>query len=215
MAEETTGNGAAEAGEAVKMSDGRTVIFPKSRKMQKENLFNAAGHWVGTRFDFKFEPSDEFPQNTLTVTAPEPKDTVKVGDVARSALHMLAAHGASQKFGDYAAGSGEKGEPADPEDMFSAVQKGIEQFESGSWSERREGSGMSGTSVLLRAMVELAAGKKSIEDTRTYLKTLNKKQKDALREDARLQPIITRLEAKKRAKAEHIDTSSLLAGYTG
>jgi hypothetical protein len=213
MAEETKGNGEAEQGEAVKMSDGRTVIFPKSRKMQKESLFNSAGHWVGTRFDFRFEPSEEYPTNTLTVSAPEPGDKVKVGDVTRSALHMLAAHGASQKFGDYAAGSGEKGEPADPEDMFDAVQKGIEQFESGSWSERREGSGMSGTSVLLRAMVELAAGKKSIDDTRAYLKTLNKKQKDALRDDPRLRPIIDRIEAKKKAKAEHIDTSTLLQGY--
>jgi hypothetical protein len=212
MADEQS-NGAAESGEAVKMSDGRTVIFPKSRKMQKESLFDAKGNWIGTRFDFRFEVGEEYPENTLTVPAPEPQDQVKVGDQTRSALHQLAAHGASQKFGDYAAGSGEKGEPADPEDMFEAVQRGIEQFTGGTWSERREGSGMSGTSVLLRAMVELAGGKKSIDDTRGYLKTLNKKQKDALRDDPRLRPIIDKLEAKKKAKAEHIDTSSLLQGY--
>lgn len=213
MTEETTGNGANEAGEAVKMSDGRTVIFPKSRKMQKEALFDSKGHWIGTRFDFRFEIGEEYPENTLTVAAPEPQDKVKVNGEARSALHQLAAHGSLQKFGDYAAGSGEKGEPADPEDMFEAVQKGIEQFVEGNWSERREGSGMSGTSVLLRAMVELSAGKKSVDDTRAYLKTLNKKQKDALRDDPRLRPIIDRIEAKKKAKAEHIDTSSLLQGY--
>jgi hypothetical protein len=208
---ETNGAKAPEI-ETVKMSDGRSVDFPGKRKMSKENLFNDDGRWIGTRFDFRFAPSAEYPANTITFKAPSPSDTVQIGDKVVNALDAYAAHGASQKLGDNAAGAGEKDTP-DPEDMFEAVAKGIEQVQSGVWRERREGGGMSGTSVLLRALVLSADGKKTVEDARALLKTLDAKTKLALRNSPKLKPYVDKLEAEKASKASKVDTSAVLADW--
>lgn len=206
-------NGASATEVIVEMSDGRKVAFPplgpngKGKKMIKEDLFDAHGHWVGTRFDFRFEISDAYPDNTITFKRPAADATVTVGDTKRNAREQLEAMGSRQKFGDAAAGE------KDVEDMYEEVRDTIESFNDGKWSERREASGLAGTSVLLRALVLASGGKRSAEDARAYLKQFDAKTKLALRRDKTLAPIIEQLEAAKAAKAASVDTGKLLEGW--
>ncbi|MGH9438463.1 MAG: hypothetical protein ACRD22_11355, partial [Terriglobia bacterium] len=77
----------------------------------------------------------------------------------------------------------------------------------------REAGGMAGTSVLLKAMVEFAQGRKTIEQVKEYLSTKTQAEKLALRNSPKLKPIVERLEAEKVAKGAKIDTDALLAGF--
>jgi hypothetical protein len=203
--ETTTGNGAGAmpATETVEMSDGRKVDFVGKRKMLKHSEFAADGRWVFTRFDFKFEISDEYPENTITVRAPAHDRQLKDGSYA---LDSLAAHGAEQKFGDSAAGED------DVEDMYEAVKKTVDQFAGGDWSQRREGGGMAGTSILLRALV-IKNPKRSVQEARDLLKTLDAKTKLALRNSPDLKPIVEKLESERASKAAKVDTSGVLANW--
>lgn len=204
---ESQTNGATEGGVTVEMSDGRKVEFKGKQKMLKSDVFKD-GHYVGTRFDFRFEISDAYPENTLMFHRPSEHAVVTVGDETRNARGCLEAMGSRQKFGDAAAGE------KDVEDMFEEVKDTIDGFNAGKWSERREASGLAGTSVLLRALVIASGGKRTATDARDYLKQFDAKTKLALRRDKTLAPIIEQLEADKAAKAAKVDTGKLLEGWT-
>lgn len=191
--------------ETIEMSNGQKVTFTGKRKMIKENKFSSTGTYQSTTFYFRFEVSDEYPDNFLVFRRPDDEASVKSGDEEYGALEMLVAMGASQKFGDAAALpkiDPKTGNPTTVEDMFESVRGTIDAFESGVWSERREGDGLSGTSVLLRALVEDGRSRgKTVEDARALLKTLDAATKLSMRNQPRLKPIIERLEAEKASKS--------------
>jgi hypothetical protein len=174
--------------ENVTMPDGRVVPFVGvKRQMLKDSIISDDGS-ITVRFDFR--------NGTSLSYQPTP-----------DLISRLAAHGAEQKIGDAAAGE------KDIDDMILAVEQAIDRLNKGEWRVTREGGGMSGTSVLLRAMVELANGKKTVEQVKEWLKTKTQKDKAALRASEKLKPIVDRLEAEKASKGTKVDTASLLDDF--
>lgn len=172
-----------KAVESVKMQDGRSVDFVGKRKLLKESIF-ADGAAPKVRLDFRNGETRTF-------------------EVPQGLLAKFAAHGAEQKLGDETAGM------EDVDDMVIGVDELIDRLNKGEWSTRREGSGAAGTSVLLRALVELSG--KTPEAIKTFLTGKSQAEKLALRNSAKLKPIVDRLEAEKVSKASKIDTDALLA----
>lgn len=168
----------------VKMSDGREVEFAGKRKLLKEIIVDEKG--VKIRLDFV---------NGTTRTFP----------VRDSYFYHAAGHGMSQKYGDECAGLD------DVDDMILGVdemdkrlaEKGLD-----GWRIAREGGGLGGTSVLLRALVELSG--KPAEEVKAFLATKSQAEKLALRNSAKVKPIVEKIEAEKASKAAKVDTDALL-----
>ena len=172
----------AENVEVVKMSDGREVSFAGKRKAIKSSDF--VDGVVQVRIDFR-------------------NGTSKLYTIPATMVSRAACHGGEQKYGDSYAGI------EDIEDMIEACDKVQENMTAGDWSARVEGSGIAGTSVLARALVELTG--KTPEAVKEFLKTKTQADKMALRQSSKLKPIIERLEAEKVAKASKVDTGALFA----
>ena len=169
----------------VKMDDGREVEFTGKRKMLKDSIVD--GDTLKVRLDFVNGETRTF--------------TIPTSLVARFALH-----GAEQKLGDEIAGID------DVEDCIMAVDELTERLSKGEWAAKRESSGMAGTSVLAKALVELTG--KPIEQIKSFLAAKTQAEKVALRGNAQLKPIIERLEADKKKKKSGIDTDGLLGELT-
>jgi len=172
----------AENVEVVKMSDGREVSFAGKRKAIKSSDY--VNGEVQVRIDFRNGAS-------------------KLYTVPQALVGKSACHGGEQKYGDSYAGVD------DIEDMIAACDQVQENLTKGDWTSRVEGSGIAGTSVLARALVELTG--KTLEAVKEFLKAKTQADKMALRQSSKLQPIIQRLEAEKVAKASKVDTNALLA----
>lgn len=173
----------------IEMTDGRKVDFAGKKKMLKDGIKNEDGS-LAIRVDFVNGQTRTYPLNPALVSD-------------------FALHGAEQKYGDYLAGAkGDNGEPLDVDDMVIELDELHEQlFTAGLWSQRKEASGVSGVSILFRALVE-ATGK-TTEQIRTFLSAKTAAEKIALRNSERLRPIIARLEAEKVAKTANVDTGAL------
>ena len=176
--------------EQVKMEDGRTVAFAGKRKAIKSSDF--VNGEVQVRIDFRNGVS-------------------KLYTVPASLVPQAACHGGEQKYGDSYAGV-----DTGVEDMILCTDKVQENLAKGDWSARVEGSGIAGTSIVARALVEYTG--KSMEAIREWLKTRSKADKDALRDATKpnkdgvsMRAIVERLEAEKKAKAQKVDTSALFA----
>jgi hypothetical protein len=167
--------------ESVVMTDKRVVPFPGKRKLDKTSLLNEDGS-VTVRLDFRNGETRDF-------------------RVPNGMLTKFAAHGAEQKLGDEIAGV------EDIDDAVLAVDELIERLYNGEWGVKRDASGISGTSVLLRAIVEVT--NKPIDKIKEYLKTKTQAEKLALRESAKYKPVVARLEAEKASKRQKIDVAPL------
>lgn len=125
----------------VKMTDGRTVDFAGKRKMMKETVIS--GDKVSVRFDFV-------------------NGETRLFHVPHALLHQFAAHGASQKIGDEAAGV------EDIDDIVVAIDDITARLTKGEWSAvRAAGDGFSGASVVIRAIAEVTG--KSAEQVKAFL----------------------------------------------
>jgi uncharacterized small protein (DUF1192 family) len=170
--------------ELVQMEDGREVEFVGAKKKMGKEVLSVDGQ-VQVRFDFRNGA-------TRTFIAPD------------SLINVLAAHGAEQKIGDATAGV------AEIDDCILAVEDMIKRLEAGEWLAKRESSGMAGTSILIRALVEYSG--KDVEAIKGYLADKTQAQKLALRSNPAVKVIVDRLEAEKAAnkKGPQIDTDALL-----
>ena len=168
--------------ETVTMTDGRVVDFAGKRKLLKESSVNADGK-VQVRLDFRNG-------ETRLFTLPD------------NLLAKFAAHGAEQKLGDEIAGLN------DVEDCVLAVDELIDRLYNGEWSLKREASGMAGTSVLVRALVEHTG--KTIEQIKQFLSGKSQAEKVALRNNPKIKPIVERIEAEKASKKANVDTDAML-----
>lgn len=178
----------------VTMQDGRVVPFPGKRELVKTYDINEAEGNVSVRLDFR-------------------NGQVRFFVPPVGLLLKFVGHGAIQKLGD---------ELADPkltdiDDKVEAIDELIEQLNKGEWSSRREGGdSMAGTSVLLKALVELTQkAEETLEEAKTrvkaFLKDKKQPEKMALRNSPKIKPIVERLEAEKLASGTKIDTDALLA----
>lgn len=187
-----TGNGDAPKRKAaevttVSMEDGRVLEFVGKRKLLKESIKTDQG--VQVRLDFRNG-------KTLFFTIPD------------ELMLDFAGHGAEQKLGDATAGE------EDVDDMVLAVEELIERLNKGEWTAKREAGGMSGTSVLLQALVKLSqqnGNPKSVDEVKAFLKPKSAAEKMALRNSKQLKPIVEEIEQAKAAKSQNIDTDALLA----
>lgn len=174
--------------ETVKMSDGREVEFVGKRKLLKESLFNEDGTLQGVRLDFR-------------------NGETRLFRIPQNLFYRFAAHGAEQKLGDETAGID------DVDDQVLEVDELIARLNNGEWNIKREGGGMAGTSVLLKALVEFTG--KTAEQIKEFLKDKSQAQKLALRAHPEIKAIITRLENEKLEKGTKVDTGALLAALAG
>jgi len=173
----------------ITMSDGRIVDFTAKQKLVKESLINPETGVIITRLDFRNG-------QTRSLTIPE------------NMILRFAAHGAEQKLGDAIAGE------KDFDDAVLAVEALIKRLEEGEWNVAREAGAFTGTSILLRALVEVSG--KTVEQIKAFLDTKSAAEKLALRRSAKLEPTIKKLEAEKAAKSGNkIDTDALLGDLFG
>lgn len=168
--------------ETVTLTDGRQVDFAGKRKMLKETIIE--GDTVAVRLDFR---------NGATRTFVLPPELIL----------RFAGHGAEQKYGDETAGVD------DVDDMVMAVDDLDSRIQKGEWSIKREGGGMAGTSVLLRALMEFSG--RTQEQVKEFLSGKSQAEKLALRNSPKVKPIVERLEAEKASRAAKVDTDALLA----
>ena len=169
----------------VVMDDGTSVDFAGKRKMLKTSLFHDDGS-IAIRLDF-------VNGETRTFT------------LAEQLLGKYAAHGAEQKFGDEIAGLD------DVDDCILAIDDLADRLSTGEWGMQRDKSGLAGTSILARALVEHSG--KTPEQVKSFLGGKSQAQKVALRGNPALAPIVARLEAEKARKSKpknSVDTESLL-----
>lgn len=173
----------------VTMDDGRIVEFAGKKRMQKVGEIHHDK--VQVRLDFV---NGETRQYTIV---PE-------------LLHKFALHGAEQKLGDEIAGLD------DVDDAVEAVDALIIRLERGEWNVKRAtGNGLAGTSILVRALVELTG--KPVQAIRESLASKTMEEKMALRKNAKLRPIIDKLESLKASRKEKksgIDSDALLDAMT-
>lgn len=165
--------------ETVKMSDGRLVDFPGKRQLIKTSSLDG----MSVTLDFR-------------------NGETRVFTLPPAMVNQFALHGAEQKLGDEIAGLKEI------DDAVMAVDELIDRLYNGEWGVKREASGMAGTSVLARALVEVTG--KPIEKVKEFLKAKTQAEKIALRADTRIKTVVDRLEAAKVAKGAQVDTSALL-----
>ena len=179
--------------ETVKMDDGRVVDFPGKRQILKSSVIDEQAGTVAVRLDFR-------------------NGETRLFTIPSALLLQFAAHGAEQKLGDEIAGLKDpSGGEASIEDKVLTIDDLIDRLNKGEWNVRREGSGMAGASVLIRALVELRG--KSVEEVKAFLSGKTHAEKLALREVPQVKAIIQRLEAEKASKRPQIDAEALLEGF--
>jgi hypothetical protein len=185
MADEK-GNGGDQASkkavETVEMQDKRKVDFVGKRKLLKETIID--GDMVAVRLDFR-------------------NGETRIFKIPDGLLFKFAGHGGQQKLGDECAGID------DVDDMTLAVDDLISRLEKGEWTQKREGTGFGGMSILLRALMELSG--KTAEQVKEFLTGKSQTEKMALRNSAKVKPIVEKLEVEKAAKGAKVDTEALLA----
>lgn len=169
--------------ETVTMQDGRVVDFAGKRKLLKESIIDEGSGQTAVRLDFR-------------------NGETRLFTIPGNLLAKFAAHGAEQKLGDEIAGLD------DVDDCVIAVDELVERLYNGEWSIKREGGGMAGTSILVRALVEHTG--KSLEQIKTFLSNKTQAEKVALRNNPKIKPIVQRLEEEKASKTNKVDTEALL-----
>lgn len=177
--------------ETVKMQDGRVVEFAGKRKLLKESTIT--------------------PEGVCTVRLDWRNGETRLFTIPETMVKKFACHGAEQKLGDEIAGlKDDKGQDADIDDCVLTVDELIDRLYAGEWGTKRDGNGMAGTSILLRALIEMQPAKPA-EEIRTWLKGKTHAEKTALRANPKVKPIVDRLEADKASKkSSNVDTDALL-----
>jgi hypothetical protein len=172
--------------EEVSMDNGDTVKFPGKRRLLKSSAISDDQLSVTTTFHFR---NGEV--RTFNV------------DANAALFAQFAAHGIEQKIGDEVAGL------EDVEDMVLAIDDILERLSAGQWTAQRESSGLAGTSVLARALIEVTG--KTPAQIKEFLSGKSNSEKLALRQNSKIAPVVARLEANKKVKAKaEVDTEALL-----
>jgi hypothetical protein len=168
----------------VHMTDGRDVDFPGKRRLQKSS-----------------DPK------TGTVILDFVNGETRTFQIPADLAPQFACHGAEQKLGDEIAGVD------DLDDAIEAIDELIERLNVGEWGVKRDASGIAGSSILVKALVEFYNQKgkpRSVESIRLYLKDKTQAEKMALRGSSNLKDIVMKLEAEKAARSkETVDTDKL------
>lgn len=172
----------------VELEDGKIGEFPGKRKMNKIHTIDDNGN-IDLRLEFRNG-------KVITFTCPP------------ALLNRAAAHGLEQKFGDEIAGLD------DVDDCVIAISELADRLTAGEWSMKRQGgSGIAGTSVLFRALVEMTG--KTQEEIKAFLSGKSQAEKVALRNNPKVKPFVEKIEAEKAAKSSNVDTEAMLGELEG
>jgi hypothetical protein len=208
-AEQLDGGGTAQADpapkkkspeiELVDLEDGTKGEFVGKRKLNKSYILKDDGNLDHLRFEFR-------------------NGRVLLISVPPALVGRFAGHGGIQKYGDELAGMkpAEGESEVDIDDMVLEMEKLDESIQAGNWSTRKEGDGMGGTSVLIKALVEY--GGKTVDQVKAFLKTKDAKFKTMLRLDDKrpnkagktMAQIVKEIEAAKASKGAKVDTAGAL-----
>lgn len=168
---------------------------------------------VTTEFD---EQSD-----TMSVVFSDGRKlTFLVGTLAPHIRLQALLHGLNAKLVDAAAIARDTttGRAATVETKYQAVREVFTRITdptAPTWNKVREGAGGGNGNLLVAAIVRLYNGRKTEEQIRAYLNTLTDAQKQALRTDGKIAPIIAEIKAERemaKGKAAGIDSRAVLAG---
>lgn len=136
--------------------------------------------------------------------------SIQAADLSTDILNQALLHGLKQKLVDAAAISrnAATGQSATIEDKYEAVKAVFDRLHGGEWNATREGGGVTG-GLLLKALVRLYDGRKTVEQLREFLAEKTDAEKAALRKNAKVAAIILEIQAEK-AEESGIDTDELL-----
>lgn len=186
--------------EKVKMEDGREVEFVGKANFYKdvlvkgkpieectpEELASATPSDVAIRMDFRNGTTRTYPVNpALTL--------------------YYVGHGGKQKYGDELSGE----DAPDLDDWAATTDRLHERLMGGDWTKTRVGGGLAGMTILVQALMEFTG--RSAQEVREHIKDWTKDQRDQLKLDPEIKPIVDRIEKEKAAKAAHVDTGALKA----
>jgi hypothetical protein len=198
--------------EAVTMSDGRVVQFPKSRSLSKQSFITGVeGYTDATAVRLDFSNGE-----TRLVTIPGAEIVAEVmaasgTETVARLQHLLkaAAHGYEQKLGDEMAYTPKKDEaPPTVGDKIEWVDELISRLQALEWSIAREGGGgLAGAGVLVQALVALSG--KTKEEIREFLKPLTKEDRAAMKRASPVKEKIQEIED-EIAKKNGVDGSALV-----
>lgn len=191
---------------SVQMEDGRTVEFPEDTKAKKSWVYRQGGaEGANLTEEKESKVGDQVVSNGKPVGVRWDFSNGKTRTVLISDLADLSAeltvHGISQKGGD------EYASEKDVDDAVLAFDDLMDRLKKGEWSERREGGGFGGASILAKAIAKVFG--KSEEEVRAFLRDLKPAEKMALRQTPELKPEIERLEAEK-ASGSKVDVAGIL-----
>lgn len=181
----------------VQMEDGSVQEFTPKRRMNKDHTIDGDKVTIHLGFRNGAIRNILLPQELIT---------------------KFAAHGAEQKYGDELAGlkPAEGQEEVDIDDCVLAIDELDANIQKGVWSTRKEGDGLGGTSILIKALMEY--GGKPLEVIKKFLSDKDAKFKLALRMDdvhrnkagLSMAEIVKKIEAEKASKGVKVDTSAAL-----
>jgi len=120
-------------------------------------------------------------------------------------------HGFKQKLVDAAAKSKVAGASAPVEDKYTAVKTVYDNLLAGIWSAHGEGGSSQDGGLLFQALREISPDS-TPDEIREMLAGLTPKEKDALRKDDEVAPIIARLKLAKSKPVASVNTKALLQG---
>lgn len=184
---------------SVKMTDGRKIDFPKSRKTSKTIEVDTQTGAVSVRFDFV---------NGET-------RTLNIGELSAETALYAAGHGISQKVGDSYASCKEV------DDMVLAVDEMFAQLKTEGWRAASEpGDSTAGASIVIKALAEVTG--KTIQQIKDFLQKKLDEAKareeklsrqdlyNSFRAPGKVADVIKRMEDEKLAKSTKADAGALL-----
>jgi hypothetical protein len=135
---------------------------------------------------------------------------IDVCDLSTTISQQALVHGLKQKLVDAAAISRNAitGQSATVYDKYEAVRAVYDRLLAGDWNAPREGGGLTG-GLLLKALVRMYDGRKTVEQLTEFLAGKTDPEKAALKKNAKIAAIIVEIQS-ERAKDSGIDTDELL-----
>jgi len=199
--------------EKVRMQDGREVEFAGKSKMLKEALIRLPDSSYKSLDDATQEELNQTPIENVAIRMDFRNGATRTYHANPALTHRKVAHGMLQKYGDNLAAGVKKADGTQSDDLDDwALESDAlhEQIQKGEWSKVRVGGGGGGMSVLLQALMEFTG--RTADEVKDHIKDWTPAQKQQLRMDPEIKPIVDRIEQEKAAKTSHVDTGALKAG---
>lgn len=134
-------------------------------------------------------------------------------DFSQGICNYAMAHGFKQRLGDAAALERDRttGLSATPQEKFEAMKEVYEHLQAANTAEewnRKPQKGGVNAGLLLEALIRVTG--QSVEDCRAAMGGWNEKEKDAMRQDPAIAPVIEQIKKERVKPVTGVDTKALL-----